>query len=66
MTPIILWNSLERNSASRIEVPMKNMRPSPEPQVGDILEIVYNGEVLETFPGRLVKVFSIRVVKEQE
>ena len=59
-------NSLERNSASRIEVPMKNMSPSPEPQVGDILEIVYNGEVLETFPGRLVKVFSIRVVKEQE
>ena len=59
-------NSLERNSASRIEVPMKNMSPSPEPQVGDILEIAYNGEVLETFPGRLVKVFSIRIVKEQE
>ena len=59
-------NSLERNSASRIEVPMKNMSPSPEPQVGDILEIAYNGELLETFPGRLVKVFSIRIVKEQE
>ena len=56
--------SWELSSASQIEVPMKNMAPSPEPQVGDILEIEYDGQLQETYPARLIKVYSIKVAKE--
>ena len=33
--------STELNSADQITVPMTNMNPSPEPEVGDVLEIEY-------------------------
>lgn len=56
--------SWELSSADRIEVPMKNMDPSLEPQAGDIIEIEYSGEILETYPARLHEVYSIRVVNE--
>ena len=52
------------NSADQIEVPMKNMDPALEPQVGDIIEISYSGEILETYPARLKEVYSIRVIAE--
>ena len=58
--------SLELNSASRIEVPMKNMEPSPEPQVGDILEIEYNGQLQETYPARISIPYSVKVIEEAE
>lgn len=58
--------SWELNSASRIEVPMKNMEPSPEPQVGDILEIEYNGQLQETYPARISIPYSITVIEEAE
>lgn len=58
--------SWEFNSADQIEVPMKNMDPSLEPEVGDIIEIVYSGEILETYPARLQEVYSIKVSKEAE
>ena len=54
------------NSADRIEVPMKKLDPALEPQLGDIIEISYGGEILETYPARIKEVFSIRVVKEAE
>ena len=52
------------NSADQIEVPMKNMDPALEPQVGDTIEIVCSGEILETYPARLSKVYSIKVAAE--
>lgn len=52
------------NSADQIEVPMKNMDPALEPQVGDTIEIVCSGEILETYPARLSKVYGINVAKE--
>ena len=52
------------NSADQIEVPVKNMDPALEPQVGDIIEIVCSGEILETYPARLSMVYSIKVVTE--
>ena len=52
------------NSADQIEVPMKNMDPALEPQVGDIIEISYSGEILETYPVRLKEVYGIRVIAE--
>ena len=58
--------SWELNSADRIEVPIRNAHPSPEPEIGDVIEIEYFGEILETYPARITEVFSIRVVKEAE
>ena len=55
--------SSELSSASRIEVPMKNMEPSPEPQVGDILEIEYNGQLQETYPARINNPYSIKIAE---
>ena len=55
--------SLELSSASKIEVPMKNMAPSPEPQVGDILEIEYDRQLQETYPARISNPIHISVVK---
>ena len=52
----------EANSSDRIEVPMENMEPSPEPQVGDIIEITHAGDIQETYPARLVSVHHISVV----
>jgi len=57
--------STELRSADRIEIPMKNMEPSPEPQVGDILEIRYNGMLQETYPAMIGEVYSIRVRQEK-
>jgi hypothetical protein len=51
--------SWESSSASKIEVPIRNMSPSPEPQVGDILQIEYDGQILETYPARLNNVYHI-------
>lgn len=45
--------------ADQIEVPINNMDPALEPQVGDIIEISYSGEILETNPVRLKEVYSI-------
>ena len=58
--------SWELNSADRIEVPIRNAHPSPEPEIGDVIEIEYSGEILETYPARITEVFSIRVIKEAE
>ena len=57
--------SWELSSASQIEVPMKNMASSPEPQVGDILEIEYDGQLQETYPARITAVYGIRVISER-
>lgn len=58
--------SQELKSTDKIQVPMKNMDPSPEPQVGDMIEISYNGEIAESYPAQLTEVYSIRFVKEAE
>ena len=42
--------SWELSSADRIEVPIRNAEPSPEPEAGDIIEIEYSGEILEIYP----------------
>lgn len=57
-------SSWEINSADQIEVPMKNMDSALEPEVGDIIEIAYSGEILETYPARIHEVYSIKVVEE--
>lgn len=54
--------SAELKSADRITVPIKNADPSPEPEVGDILEIEYDGCIAESYPAQISNVYGIRVV----
>ncbi|MCD7829946.1 MAG: YobA family protein [Clostridiales bacterium] len=56
--------SAELNSSDCIVVPMTAMDSSPEPEVGDTLEIVYNGDIAESDPAQITTVYSIRVVEE--
>ena len=35
------------NSADQIEVPMRNMAPSPEPLVGDVIEVTFGQRTLK-------------------
>ena len=56
--------SWELSSASQIEVPMKNMAPSPEPEVGDVLLIEYDGQLEETYPARITNPLHISVLVE--
>ena len=58
--------SWELSSADRIEVPIRNAHPSPEHEIGDVIEIEYSGEILETYPARIVDVYGIKVIKEAE
>lgn len=53
----------EASSANQIEVPMEHMEPSPEPQVGAMIEITHSGDILETYPARLVSVYHVSVVE---
>ena len=53
----------ELNSADQITVPMTNMDPSPEPEVGDVLEIEYDGSITESYPAQITNVYSISVVQ---
>ena len=56
--------SSELNSADQITVPMTNMNASPELEVGDIIEIKYNGEIAESYPAQITEIYSIKMVKE--
>ncbi len=55
--------SAELNSADQITVPMKSMNVSSEPEVGDILEIVYDGAIEESYPAQITNVYSISVAE---
>lgn len=55
--------STELNSADQITVPLTNMNPSPEPEVGDVLEIEYDGSIAESYPAQITNVYSISVVE---
>lgn len=57
--------SPELNSADKIEVPVINRDTVPELQVGDIIEVSYSGQILETYPARLSDVYSIRVISKK-
>lgn len=54
----------ELDSADRFSIPQRHMSPSPEPQVGDLVEISYNGMILESYPAQLGEVYQITVIEE--
>ena len=58
--------SWELSSADRIEVPIRNVHPSPEPEIGDVIEIEYAGEILETYPAQIADVYGIKVIKKNK
>ena len=58
--------SHELKSADKIKVSMKNLDPSLEPEVGDIIEITYDGMIMESYPAILHEVYSVKVVDEAE
>lgn len=58
--------SPELRSSDRIEVKIEHLDSSLEPEVGDIIEIIHSGEIMESDPARLQDVYSIRVITEQE
>lgn len=55
--------STELNSADQITIPMINMNPSPELEVGDALKIEYGGSIAESYPAQITNVYGIRVVE---
>ena len=58
--------SRELSSADRIEVPIRNVHPSPEPEIGDVIEIEYAGEILETYPAQIADVYGIKVIEKNK
>lgn len=58
--------SPELRSADRIKVKIEHLDSSLEPEVGEIIEIIHSGEIMESDPARLQDVYFVRVVKEQE
>ena len=62
VTPV--EGSWELSSSDCFSIPIEHMEPSPEPQIGDRIEVLYNGEILETYPAALGKIISVRVVTE--
>ncbi len=57
--------SRELSSSDLFRVSITNMPPSPEPQVGDILEIAYDGVILESDPAQFGTIYSMRVVSQE-
>ena len=58
--------SWELNSADRIVVPISNAHPSPEPEIGNVIEIEYSGELLESYPAQIADVYGIKLIREAE
>lgn len=54
----------EAEYSERISVDIQNMPSSPEPEVGDIVEITYSGIMMELYPPIPSGVEKIEVVKE--
>ena len=58
--------SWELNSADRIVVPISNAHPSPEPEIGNVIEIEYSGEILGSYPAQIADVYGIKLIRKAE
>lgn len=54
----------ELSSSDLFRVPITNMPPSPEPRVGNVIEITYDGSILESYPAQFGTIYSMRVVSQ--
>ncbi len=64
MTVRPVEGSAELRSSDKFSVHLKNLPASPEPQNGDIVEITYEGGILETYPASFENVISSVVVEQ--
>lgn len=55
--------SLEMNSSDQFSISNEN---GSELQVGDLIEINYNGEIMESYPAQLGEVYGITVIERAE
>ncbi len=56
-------DSLELNSADKFSIPNKEKLAL---QIGDTVEIVYNGDILESYPAQLGKVYKIMLLEQEK
>ena len=62
MTVLPNEDTPERASADKITVPIQHMSSAKEPVVGDVVEICYNGIILESYPAQLGEIYRIQVM----
>lgn len=55
--------SQELRSSDLFSINIGNMPASPEPEVGDTVEIRYNGEIMESYPAQLGEIYGITVIE---
>lgn len=60
-----LSSTQEGAPRGRISADLQDLQPSPEPQVGDVVEIIYEGGILPGTPPSIGKVVSIRILTDQ-
>lgn len=53
----------EARSSDRIDVALSALEQVPQIQVGDIVEITYDGMIQETYPARIPGALSVRVIE---
>ena len=46
----------------KIEIPLKDRESWPIPQVGDSVLVVYDGNIQETYPARITKVYRVEIM----
>ncbi|QNU68257.1 hypothetical protein EHE19_007540 [Ruminiclostridium herbifermentans] len=64
VTPV--EGSLELKSSDCFSIPIQNMPASPEPKVGDVVEITYDGYIQTIYPSTLGKIYSITIVEKSK
>ncbi len=58
--------SNELHSADLIGIALNAITDNSQPKVGDTYKIVYNGVILETYPGKLGETKSVTLVSENK
>lgn len=52
----------EAKSSDSFSISVNDIRSVSKPKPGDILEITYNGEILEIYPARFGEVYSVKII----
>ncbi|MBO4888066.1 MAG: hypothetical protein J5589_07130 [Firmicutes bacterium] len=56
----------ELRSSDLFSINISKMPASPEPEVGDLIEITYTGEILEIYPATLSEIISIEIIEKAD
>ncbi len=59
-------NSRERDSASKIQIQLKEKESWPIPETGDMVTVVYSGEIQETYPAQISRVYRVEINEAAE